>query len=218
MRGVLPSCKRTDGNSRRSLRKASSIVPGTTCAWVSINIRAPSFIRTAAGIEQCGAAAGRTQHPRRIMGRVVDHPHLLLEGTAVALFQLLKKRLYPGKAHRPLRLGGAGLVQETVVRIIVPGAHEVDDVALDVAMFERRRAVLQRGLDIARQVAGEPVFPMVEIRARRRLGERAKAAFGAGPILGEIKIRRRTADDIAQIDPATSECAFASSDDGITLD
>src|SRR5262245_48803684 len=109
MRGIAAAVSsHTDGNNRLSLFSASSIVPGTTWACVSMIMTSPSVRHTGAAVfaKQHGAAAGRTPYARFAVPDALDDPELLPQHIAVSASPIGKKGKHAGVAVRPLRLGG----------------------------------------------------------------------------------------------------------------
>src|SRR3984957_7693495 len=117
MRGAAASCSLTEGNSHVSARSASSIVAGTTWAWVSMIIRfllSSLAVRATRLAEQRGAAARRAEHFTGFVRRAVDDVQLLPQRAAVATRHLPIERLCSGKPVRSLCLAGAGFIEKPV--------------------------------------------------------------------------------------------------------
>src|SRR6516165_3372349 len=95
----------------------------------------------------------------------VSRPHLLEIGQTA------------GKAVRPLRLAGAGFVELAMVRIVVRGAKQIDQVEPGIASFARRQPLSQRSGDIVGEDAGKTVFPMIELGADGRSRKGAETAL-----------------------------------------
>src|SRR5450830_32321 len=174
--------------------------------------------RFAAGlVEQGGQSACRAVHRKRTM-RHARYFHQLMAWRQPAFLRgggdIAEIGVAARIAGRTLALVAAGLAQRIRVRIVVGGAEQVDDVALQVGLFQYlgRKWLLQ----VSRQLGGKAVVPVAEAGATGA-GAGKRAVRLRAPVV-EVQIRCRIGGDVAHMDAGGAEGLAAASDHGITLD